>query len=239
VPLSCSYIHLAYTTLGQQLSFNRSFATTYEEQKSFEICCNEIKPVYLPHVAYLWVGQFSTLQACHVTAQSELFTMQSLQVLLPLNNLIVDLLFCFRVWHYTLLQVCHVLQLVVLYGTFKVYILSYLPPPNWSSMEKSSVIKYPTYKKKCHLIISFTTVKSQILMKKSQALWRITSKKRLNTLVDDYNITVAVSTYYILHPVPNSMHVKVKIEGGTAIWRTYVFQIYYMHRLSILQTLHC
>jgi len=72
-----------------------------------------------PYLAYLWIRQFSTLQACHVTAQPELLTVEALQILFPLNNLIVDLLFCFRIWHYTLLQVCHVLQLVVLYMTAK------------------------------------------------------------------------------------------------------------------------
>jgi hypothetical protein len=55
--------------------------------------------------------------------------------------LIVDLLFCFRIWYYTLLQVCHVLQLVVLYvaarDTVQTHeyqgVQSYVTPPSWCS----------------------------------------------------------------------------------------------------------
>lgn len=62
----------------------------------------------------LGVGKFSTLQGSHVTSQSKLLAVQSLQIFLPLHDLSGDLALGLGVAHHALLQVGHVLQLVVL-----------------------------------------------------------------------------------------------------------------------------
>lgn len=63
---------------------------------------------------HLGVGQFAALQRRHVAAQSELLAMETLEVLLPLQDLRLDLVARLLVGDNGLLQLGHVLQLVVL-----------------------------------------------------------------------------------------------------------------------------
>ena len=69
----------------------------------------------------LRVGQFPALEARHVAPQPELLAVQPLQVLLPLDDLVGDLLAGVGVAYHALLHLGHVLELVILKKVIQVH----------------------------------------------------------------------------------------------------------------------
>lgn len=64
----------------------------------------------------LWIWQFCVLQRCHVTPDSELFAVITLQVLFPLIDLVEQRFSTFDVRHDGQLKVGHVSHFAVLFA---------------------------------------------------------------------------------------------------------------------------